>query len=106
MKLLLTLGLLAATWSLVPAASAAPHSTSHATVRPLVRYLTATLHLRPRAARRVQRAVLHAPLALRTPEQVAERLRPVLSADQFEHYGHLQNDVVAYEQLQRLAAQH
>jgi len=109
MKLMLTLGLLAATLGLAPLASATTYTdpaAPAAPARPLVRYLTATLHLHRRAARRVQLAVLRAPLALHTPEQVAERLRPVLSAAQFKRYSQLQEDVASYEQLHRLATQH
>lgn len=102
MKVLLPTCLLALTLSSV---SAAPATSAHVTVRPLVRYLTATLHLHRHKARLVQRAVLHNPLALSTPEQVGERLRPVLSAAQFEQYWALQNEVSSYEMLSRLAAQ-
>ncbi|NML65212.1 hypothetical protein HHL22_08355 [Hymenobacter sp. RP-2-7] len=97
MKFLLVLSLLAS--SLGPASAAAAP-------RPLVRYLAATLHLRPGQTRQVQLAVRRAPLALRTPEQVAERLRPVLSATQFERYSQLQGDAASYALLHHLAAQH
>lgn len=105
MKVLLTLCLLAITLGSALAAPAAATSSARTTVRPLVRYLTATLHLHRRKARQVQRAVLHDPLAVRTPEQVAERLRPVLTAAQFESYTTLQSNVSSYELLHRLAVQ-
>lgn len=102
MKALFTLCLFAASFGSV---AAAPAATSHATVRPLVRYLTATLHLRRHKARQVQRAVLRNPLEVTTPEQVADRLRPVLSDAQYERYTVLQNNVASYEMLNRLAMQ-
>jgi hypothetical protein len=71
-----------------------------------VRYLSAALHLRPGQVHLVQLAVRRAPLTLQTPEQVAERLRPVLSATQFAQYADLQNNSTAYQMLQRLAGQH
>lgn len=102
MKALLTTCLLAATLGSSLAASAA---TLGAPARPLARYLTATLHLRRHKARQVQRAIRRNPLALNTPEQVAERLRPVLTAAQYERYTTLQNNVTSYEMLHRLTKQ-
>jgi hypothetical protein len=100
MKTWLTLALLACTLGAAPVASATSH-----TSRPLTRYLTATLHLRRHKARQVERAVQRNPLELSTPEQVADRLRPVLTATQYEQYADLQNNHAAYQMLQRLAAQ-
>lgn len=100
MKTWLTLALVAFTLGSAPVASAAGSSS-----RPLERYLTATLHLRRHQARQVARAVRHNPLELNTPEQVADRLRPVLTAAQYERYADLQNNHAAYQMLQRLATQ-
>lgn len=103
MKTLLTLGLL--TLTLGSALAAPTAAAASQTSRPLVRYLTATLHLRRHKARQVERAVLRNPLDLSTPEQVADRLRPVLTASQYEQYADLQNNGAAYQMLQRLAVQ-
>lgn len=84
---------------------AAPASAAHSATRPLVRYLTATLHLHRHKARQVARAMQRNPLSLTTPEQIRERLRPVLNASQFERYTILQDNVVSYEMLNRLTTQ-
>lgn len=100
MKTWFTLALVAFILGSTSAASAASVSS-----RPLARYLTATLHLRRHKARQVERAVRRNPLELSTPEQVADRLRPVLTATQYEQYADLQNNHAAYQMLQRLATQ-
>lgn len=102
MKAFVATCLLAA--SLSPALGASATTTRSAT-RPLVRYLTATLHLRRHKARLVARAMQRNPLGLTCPEQIGERLRPVLSAAQFEHYTILRDNVASYEMLNRLTAQ-
>lgn len=102
MKALLTICLLAAT---LGSALAAPATLAGAPARPLARYLTATLHLRRHKARQVQRAVRRNPLQLTTPEQIAQRLRPVLTDAQYEQFVALQDNVASYEMLNRLTAQ-
>ena len=86
--------------------AAAPQTASAKSVRPLTRYLTATLHLRRREAKAVQTAVNQHPLHTRTPEEVVERLRTVLNADQLQTLTALTGSVDSYEILHQLASGH
>ena len=88
------------------ALAAAPQTASAKNVRPLTRYLTATLHLRHRQVKAVQTAVNQHPLQTRTPEEVIERLRSVLNADQLQTLTALTGSVDSYEMLHQLANGH
>ncbi|HET9502645.1 MAG TPA: hypothetical protein VFO93_03840 [Hymenobacter sp.] len=74
--------------------------------RPLVRYLTATLRLTPAQAVAVQQALrTEVPRPL-VPEQLAQRLEPVLSPEAQERLHALQTNVDSYRTLYYLAARH
>jgi hypothetical protein len=74
--------------------------------RPLVRYLTATLRLTPAQVVAVQQALrteLPRPLV---PEQLVQRLSPVLGPEAQERLQALQTNVDSYRTLYYLAARH
>ena len=74
--------------------------------RLLVRYLTATLRLTPAQVAAVQQALrTEVPRPL-VPEQLAQRLEPVLSPNAQEHLHALQTNVDSYRTLYYLAAPH
>jgi len=91
-----------ALWQAAPAAGqpATPGT------RPLVRYLTATLHLTPAQAAAVQQALrTESPRPL-LPEQLAQSIGPVLSLEAQERLQSLQANAAAYRTLYYLAARH
>lgn len=69
---------------------------------PLVRYLAATLQLPQSQAVAVQQAVQNHERLTRTPEQLAERLRPVLSAREYERFERLYDNASAAASLRGL----
>ncbi|MGI4874155.1 MAG: hypothetical protein ACRYFX_23590 [Janthinobacterium lividum] len=113
MKVILTAALIAlVSLAARPAAAssqdperATPSSTKakHLAARPLVHYLAATLQLSTSQTLAVQQALKVNPLQLRTPEQIAERLQPVLTTAEFDRFKELTNNVTTYEFLNSLA---
>lgn len=90
-----------ALWQVPPAAT-----TARPGARPLVRYLTATLRLTPAqvaAVQQVLRTEVPRPLV---PEQLTQRLEPVLSPEAQERLHALQTNVDSYRTLYYLAARH
>lgn len=89
-----------------PAAASLPVA-AHATPTPvpsqLVHYLVATLQLSTTQTAAVQQALKASPLKVRTPEQITDCLRPVLSPDELSRLIALTNDVQSYEYLNYLA---
>ncbi|TVT39442.1 hypothetical protein FNT36_17495 [Hymenobacter setariae] len=76
------------------------------TVRPLTRYLVATLHLTHRQAVAVQRT-LHGHAAKRlAPEQLSLSLGPVLSPEVQEQLLAMQENAASYRTLTYLTAHH
>jgi hypothetical protein len=76
------------------------------TVRPLTRYLTATLRLTPKQAVAVQRS-LHKHTAKRlAPEQLALSLGPVLSLEAQQQLLAIQENAASYHTLTYLTARH
>ena len=74
--------------------------------RPLVRYLTATLRLTPAQAVAVQQALRTETPRPLAPEQLTQRLEPVLSPEAQERLHALQTNVDSYRTLYYLAARH
>lgn len=70
---------------------------------PLVRYLAATLQLSPAQTVAVQQAVQKHQRLTRTPELLAERLRTVLTEDEFERFEKLHNNADSAASLRELA---
>lgn len=90
-----------AQWQAPPAAA-----TARPGARPLVRYLTATLRLTPAQVVAVQQVLrTEAPRPL-VPEQLAQRLEPVLGPEAQERLHALQTNVNSYRALYYLAARH
>ncbi len=69
---------------------------------PLVRYLAATLQLSQSQAVAVQQAVQKHERLVRTPELLAERLRPVLSPREYERFERLYDNPNAAASLHEL----
>ena len=69
----------------------------------LVHYLVAALQLSGAQTAAVQQALKANPLRVRTPEQITDCLRPVLSPDELSRLIALTNDVQSYEYLNYLA---
>lgn len=70
---------------------------------PLVRYLAATLQLSAPRAVAVQQAVQKHQRLTRTPELLAQRLRTVLTENEFARFEQLHNDACASASLRELA---
>ena len=89
-----------------PVAASLPVA-AHATPTPvpsqLVHYLAATLKLSTTQTAAVQQALKANPLKVRTPEQITDCLRTVLSPDELSRLIALTNDVQTYEYLNYLA---
>jgi hypothetical protein len=75
-------------------------------VRPLTRYLAAVLHLTPRQATAVQRALRSCPARQLAPEDLTLSLSPVLTPEAQERLQSLQNNATNYRALYYLAARH
>ena len=75
-------------------------------VRPLTRYLAATLHLTHKQADAVQRALRNRPARPLAPEDLTLSLSPVLTPEAQERLQALQNNAAAYQALCYLAARH
>jgi hypothetical protein len=88
-------------WQAPPAATVARPG-----ARPLVRYLTATLRLTPAQVAAVQQALRAETPRPLVPEQLAQRLEPVLSLEAQERLHALQTNVDSYRTLYYLAARH
>ncbi len=83
-----------------------PVAATRPTVRPLTRYLAATLRLTPKQAVAVQQALRNRPARTLAPEDLTASLTPVLSPDAQERLQSLQGDVTTYRTLYYLAARH
>jgi len=79
---------------------------ARAGARPLVRYLTATLRLTPAQVVAVQQALRTETPRPLAPEQLTQRLEPVLSPEAQERLHTLQTNVDSYRTLSYLAARH
>jgi hypothetical protein len=75
-------------------------------VRPLTRYLAAVLHLTPKQATAVQRALRNCPAHSLAPEDLTLSLSPVLTPEAQERLQSLQNNATNYRALYYLAARH
>ena len=87
----------------LPSATPAP---ARPAVRPLTRYLAATLRLSPKQAAAVQQALRTRQAHTLAPEELTASLSPVLSPDAQERLQSLQEDATTYRALYYLAAQH
>lgn len=75
-------------------------------VRPLTRYLAATLHLTPTQATAVQERLRAHPLQAPAPEELVAVLEPVLSYEAQSHLAALQNNATSYQTLFYLTTRH
>ena len=69
---------------------------------PLVRYLAATLQLSQARTVAVQQTLQKHERLARTPELLAERLRPVLTASEYERFERLRDNAGAAASLRQL----
>lgn len=69
---------------------------------PLVRYLAATLRLSQAQAVAVQQAVQKHERLVRTPQALAERLRPILTPREYERFERLYDNASAAASLREL----
>ena len=100
---LLAAGSVAAHAQGLPTATPAP---ARSTVRPLTRYLAATLRLSPKQAAAVQQALRNRTTRTLAPEDLTASLSPVLSPDAQERLLSLQEDASTYRALYYLGARH